>query len=582
MSKKKRKVSKARQKPQARASTRATDLYARGATALRQNAPDSAEHAFRELLQIAPNHTDGLHDLGALLLARRDYNQALELFRAAAANRPGDAHIRNSIGAALLNLGDLDAATSEILEALRIDPTYADAHAKLGSVLHKSNRINEAIYCFNKAIELDPTNARAYNNLGNALRAIEDYRGALECYKKVLDLTPTEYSIYNNMAIALQHLRKYEDAARALVESLKYNPNSFEAYANLSDVLKYQGKFGAAREAIQVALTLSPDNPKLLWNISLIELAQGALSKGWEHYKSGVDAGTRVPTDFGVQHWDGSSLEGNTIVVCAEQGIGDEIFFASCIPDLLPITGRLVINCDARLAPLYRRSFPSAEIYPGRNKTGFQYNGSLPHLDYQVPLGELPLHFRKELNDFPTKPGYLQADPDAISAWRQSLAALGPELKIGINWRTGLRKVSRHSDCTLEDFLPILQTPGFQFINLQYDNCDDELEELYNNHGITIHNFDNIDQFNDIDGVAALISALDLVICPGTAVSRIAGAVGTPTYCLLHNDTWTLLGTGSEPWFPNTQIFMSEVHGVWEKAIRDLANRLQADWSESE
>ena len=575
---KKKPKTKARTKRPVPGAQQSSNLYSKAIKALHQGDTATAERLLRTVLQASPRHAEALHELGVILQARQDNEPALEAFKAAAEIRPDVAHYHNSIGTTLLNMGELEAAATAILEALRLNPEFADAHSKLGSVLMASGNLDEAIFCFRKAISLNPMLARAYNNLGNALREKEDYRGALECYRKVLEIQPDQYAIFNNMAIALGHLERYEDAARSLIESLKYNPDSYEAYANLSDIFKMQGKLQEARQALQIAETLTAEKSRVSWNRSFIEFLLGNLQEGWRLYDYGLTTGARKPVDFGVPTWDGSPLAGKSIAISAEQGLGDELRFASCFPDVLAQAGHCIINCDQRLESLYARSFPTATIFPGRRPETRASWDTLPAIDLQIPAGSLPRYFRNTLDDFPKQPGYLIPDKARVSYWTEQLRSLGKTLKVGLLWRSAHITVERTRTyiSSLSELTPLLEVPGITFINLQYDeNAISEFTQMASDTEFSLHNFDEIDLKNDLDELSALLFSLDLVIGSGSATVSMAGALGVPSWRFTSKGYPGLLGTDYLPFYPTQTPFLQSTSGSWQTEIETMAEKLR-------
>jgi hypothetical protein len=277
--------------------------------------------------------------------------------------------------------------------------------------------------------------------------------------------------------------------------------------------------------------------------------------------------------------WDGGPLQGKTLLVHAEQGIGDEIMFASCFPDLLEQAGHLIIDCDARLAPLFSRSFPGASVHGGAQDEGPAWLDALPRADVQIPAGSLPRYLRPTLEAFPAQAGYLQADPARRELWRQRLAALGPGLKVGISWRGGRDAVQMAKrSVPLTQWGPILHVPGVQFVSLQHGDYDAELGQAREQLGVPIQHWPEIDPLTDMDGFAALIAALDLVIAIDNSTVHLAGALNTPVWCLqpFAPDWRWLLDTEHCHWYPSLTHFRQPRPGQWQAVLDTAGARLAA------
>ena len=224
--------------------------------------------------------------------------------------------------------------------------------------------------------------------------------------------------------------------------------------------------------------------------------------------------------------WDGGGLAGCSVLVYAEQGLGDEIMFASCVPDIIAASKHCVIECSPKLESIFRRSFPAATVYamtPSRNLPASVQEKSI---GLQTAMGSLPRFLRRNYAEFPQHHGYLQADRERVLFWRDRLSRLGPGLKVGISWQGGTLKTRRQvRSLPLPQWLPILRTPAIRFVNLQYTDCSTDLAELEAAAGISISDWQEVR--DDYEHAAALVSALDLVISVCTAVIHLAGALGS-------------------------------------------------------
>jgi len=306
-------------------------------------------------------------------------------------------------------------------------------------------------------------------------------------------------------------------------------------------------------------------------NLGFSQLSCGQLSEGWKNheFRHSLDRKrfSRHP------YWAGESLTGKAILIWGEQGIGDEIIFASLYAEVIAQAARCVIECAPKLVPLFTRSFPAATVVA---KTEPPHPATLNDLDCQCAAGSLAQWLRPNLASFPLTNTFLTPDPARVAHWRMQLTELGPGPKIGFCWRSSLATGERTLHyTTLDQWGPIFSTQGLHFINLQYDECRSELNQAKAQFSMPLHAFTEIDMYNNLDETAALIQALDLVISAPTAVSTIAAALGVDTWVMSYGTTWEAHGTDHTPWFPTLKYFNRTWNHTWDETIELLADQLK-------
>ncbi len=454
------------------------------------------------------------HTLGDVLIGQHRWSEAVAAFDESLALKPDDADVHWSAGNVLATVGRIDEAARHFQEALRLRPGEAKFHCALGSVLLEKRMYKESMPAFRKAIELDPKCASAWCNLGHALDRTGQAAEALLCLGRALALQPDSVPAYDNLGCLLHQQGRLGDAVSCLETAAGIEPRNAIVHNNLANAFKELLRFRDAIAEYGKAIEIQPDFYTAVWNRSLALFLDGQIERAWLEYESGWKAGTRVPQRWFPQPWwDGTALAGRTLLYWGEQGLGDEMIFASMIPDLVSSAAHCVVECEARLVPLFARSFPGAEVVA---RTAPPQPATVaPEL--QIPAGSAGRWLRPALDRFPRHDGYLRADPGRVDHWRQELSALPAGLRIGICWRTGLIAEFRGLHSTeLRFWAPVLAVRGAQFVNLQYDECRPELEQARALFGAVIHEPRNINLKQDIDEVAALISALDLVISVAT------------------------------------------------------------------
>ncbi len=576
---------------------------------------DSAELLYRKIVRLDPAHANALHLLGVLCCQRGDPRIGSDYIRRAIAFDDSAALFHMHLGMAYRAQEQTDDALECFRRAVEIDTSYAEAYFQLGICLEKRGESHLAITAFRNAVQHQPQNGNFHFRLGSALEASAQLTEAIASLKKAVQLRPTEANYHNSLGCALQKLGALSDAIQEYDEAARIRPDFGPYHFNLGNSHREQDRLEQALDHFRMALQLAPDDQEaqinlgvtlkelgrldeaLKWydqllignpgisaahfNRSLVLLQQGNFARGWDEYEWRWDHG-RCTKKSCQRMWDGSNLAGCSIFVLAEQGIGDEIMFASCLPDLLERTPKCIVECDHRLVPLFARSFPTATVVA----KGDERKTPSPALqtDVQIPIGSLPRYSRRCLNDFPNRKSFLLADSDQLAIWHNRLSELGEGLKIGISWRGGKEPdVRRKRSTTLEQWSPILTLPGVHFVNLQYGDCSEELKWSGRQLNVNIHHWADADPLKNLDGLAAQIAALDLVISVDNATVHLAGALGRPVLVLLPfaGDWRWMQERNDTPWYPTVRLMRQPRPGDWTTLFEHLKEFLIRDYGKS-
>jgi tetratricopeptide (TPR) repeat protein len=531
---------------------------------------------YEEAIKLRPEYLPAHLNLGLALEKEDRLEGALTCFYKVLETDPLVPPALGGVANSLKKLGRPAEAIPYLEKAIAADPKLVFAYHHLGGILSQLNRVEDALRCYEQARDVNPDDADTCNNLGNVYATQERFQEAIECYHKAMAQRPQFAEAHNNLGNTLRSLGSIGESMEMFEKALAISPDFFEAHSNLGNALKDQGRFVESIAAYQRAIDLDPSNAGYVWNKALSEVSCGDLANGWLDYEAGFACKQRQPNrPFPQPRWDGSSLTGKTILTWGEQGVGDEIMFASCIPDLVTAADRCVVECDPRLVSLLARSFPDAEVVPRVNPSDGRT--SWPDIDLQVPMGSLPRWLRPNVESFPQKRSYLVPDAARVDYWHKRLAELGPGLKVGVSWRSRLMTANRTKHyVALDQWGPIFQVPGVHFINTQYGECRDELASAEERFGIHIHNFGDLDIKDALDEVAALTAALDLVITISNIMMDMGGALGTQTwlFALKDNLDWLNLGVDYAPWFPGVRFFYRRWDGTWEDAVGQVASEL--------
>lgn len=545
---------------------------------------EAAIVCYRRAIELDPCYSEAHFNLGNGLGERMQYDQAVESYRRALAIRPQFAEALCNLGVLRFKQGQAREAAELCNAALQCKPNYAEAYQNLGTILEALGDKSGSIESYQRATKLNPSYAEAFSNLAHAYQEAGDFAAALHACEQALAANPRLCGGYINKAITLMKLERHDAAEACLRQALELDPNHFDALINLGSVYTYRLQADLALATYEKALAVDPNNALAHWSRGWILLAKGNLEEGWREYEWGIQTGERrIVQRYPQPPWRGEPLAGKTIVVYAEQGVGDEVLFASCLPDLMRTGARCILQCDPRLVTLFRRSFPGLLVHGGARDEDPGWLRTFGQVDYSIPIGSLPVHYRKNIEDFENRPPYLVPDPEQRQRWRERLAALGPGLKVGIGWRSRLNGALRGRYYpNIEHLWPILRVPGVIFVNLQYDQCTQELTRARQETGVQVHMFEDLDLFNDLDGGVALMAALDMVIAPATTNFNLSAACGAPTWLFYAQaiDAWRL-GSAVFPWYQNARLFEQERLWDWDTVAARMASELSKEAQKS-
>lgn len=524
---------------------------------------DTTTSTFARLWQEAEKEAQ----LGNMENARTLLYQALEL-------QPDNVEVLYQLGQLEKKMNHYEEAADNFLTAIHLDPFKTDIYIGLGIVSIKQNRLDDALNYFEQAHKLDPNNPEALCSLGNVYLTQLDFAKAIAIYERTIDLAPDYNVPYNNLGNCYTKIQQYDQALSPLLIANALNPLHIETYINLNFTYYSQGQLGKAYRAVLKALKIAPNNETLHWILSWSLLLFKRFDKAWiayEHRFSG--GGVLEKRDFPFPLWQGENLNGKTIFIAAEQGLGDQIMFASCLPDIIDQAEHCILECHTKLAGLLQSSFNTIHVIGTQQIKETEVLEFLPpKIDFYTRIGSLPLRFREDTLSFTPARAYLKADEIRIKHWKQKLAKLGDGRKIGISWRGGVEQTRNFlRTIPLNEWGPILNTPKCHFINLQYGDCEQDLLDVYNLYGTKIHHWAKA--IEDYQETAALVSALDLVVSVCTSVIHLSGALGQHTWVLVPaSPEWRYLANDeSLPWYQNVMLFRQQQLWEWEPVIGRVA-----------
>jgi tetratricopeptide (TPR) repeat protein len=509
-----------------------------GAIALHQRGQwTDAERIYREILEVAPDHFEATHLLGAALVQRRQLIEAERLLAKALEIKPNNPIVLHNRGVALQELTRFEEALASYDKAIRLKPDFAGAFYNRGNCLQKLRRIEAALASYEKAIALKPDHAEAFNNLGLIYQELKRFDEALASYDKAIMLSPRFAEFLINRALALQELNRLDEALASYDK----------------------------------AISLKPDFADGFRNRALCRLLTSRCKEGWIDYEwrwESKDFPSKRP-DIKLPTWQGEDLLGRHLLVFSEQGLGDAIQFARYLPLLAERKARITFLAPAKLARLLRPSMKPVEIVSTLN--------NVQGIDFQVALMSLPHRFNTDLPSIPNKAPYLKAEPELEVRWKDRIGAHG--FKIGIAWQGNPgAKIDEGRSIPLELFVPLSRLSGVRLISLQKHVGLDQLANLPKD--IEIETLgDDFDSGPDafIDTAAAM-NSLDLIISADTSIVHLAGALARPAWVALrHVPNWRwFLDRQDSPWYPTLRLFRQPQRDDWMSVFAKIERELYA------
>lgn len=527
-------------------------------------------------------------NLGQLLDRLDARTAAVTAFRASTRLQPGHVPSWVDYGAAARLAGLPAASNIALLTALRLDETEPRAWFNIAMLRADQSLDDDAETGFRRAVELDPDYVEAIGNLGNHLRGLRRRDEA----RAVLEDGVARHPLSARLWAGLSAVDFDDDRlSRAKLEARRaavLDPSLVDATANLAQSLHQSGAATPAVRQGARACLLAPGDDRLAFNRATYLLGDGDLAEGWDAYEARL---RRIPEPIRARHpgapWQDGSPPGRDLLVIAEQGLGDELLFATCFPDLDALLAkddldRVTIECDTRLHPLFRRCFPSLDFAPRALRQRLderpQPTPQTDRADCHVHAGSLPRLFRRALSEFPSGAGAFTADPDREAYWRDFLRNHFDGPVYGLTWRSMSRR--DRGDVyypPIESLGPLFDIPGIRFVTLQYDDPEPDLREIETRYGVEIIRPDGLDPMNDLDDIAALLCASDGMVSAYSAALNLAGILGVPAYTATYGYYWPTLGSGALPWYPSVRIEMRLDGESWDGPIQRLAQRLRGD-----
>jgi tetratricopeptide (TPR) repeat protein len=538
---------------------------------------DRAEAVLAGAAKRPQPYPEAISELGAALWQQKRYDEALVAFGRVLQLRPDSGKAFHAVGTAFAGMGDQIQALACFEKALALEPSLIESYVGAALAAFALMDPAGAEKFLLRALDLDPGHVQARLGLGVAKLKRGDVAGAREIFEPLSRSPDTAHAGLIDAGALAMATNQVEEAQELLQAARKLKPDDPAAHVNLGSLAIRQEKYDEAIAHFRRALAVDPANDRAASSLGMALLTTGQFSEGWDHYErrfAAVSSQHFIEAGYAVRegYWKGEDVDGKTVVVWREQGMGDEIHFVRYAVMLARRGAHVVLECSDALSRLFRSLPGNIELIA----SGAEW----PPYDYHSPLLSLPRQFGTALDSIPCDIPYLRPEPLLSARWAARLPRDG-RLRVGLVWGGGEHKgfvdfvnnLNRDRNIALEGLALLLDVPGVQFVSLQKGGAIDELQ-AFSRRG-EILDFES--ELTDFADTAALIGELDLVISVDTSVVHLAGALGKPVWVLSRlGGCWRWLNAGeASPWYPQARIFRQQERGNWAPVVDALAQALR-------
>lgn len=543
-------------------------LYMLGVLYLQRSDVERAIERFDAALALQPNDADCLNDRGIAALARDDNEAAAHFFRRATECAPRDALAHCNLGKALRRLGKHDEALRGFQQALALDNGFFDAALGTADMLEALSRPAEAIAAYQHAATLEHDDARVLLGLGKTLNAVRRHAEAADHFSRLLQREPTNLQALFGIAFATDGLLKFDDAIAWYRHALRIAPDSSTLHNNIAFSLTCLSRYDEADHHLRRALELSPGLANACKLLGMSELRRGNYRQGWAYYEHRklTQSGLRDYGKLDIPEWQGEPVDGKCFLMAREQGAGDQVQFVRYADVLHDLGATVDIWTSDELAPLFARTRGVRHVLT-EPPEGRGY-------DYYCRMMSVPTWLASDA--IPHGVPYLSADQAQIATWRTRLEhAAGSRKKVGLVWAGNPdHYLDVYRSAPLAALEPLASVRDVAWFALQKGAGESQLDGVAHRWPICALG-QLLDSFHT---TAAVIQSLDLVITVDTSVSHLAGALGKPVWVMLPKQAdWRWMMSGeANPWYPSARLFRQQVLGDWSPVVEALRGALEA------
>ncbi|QDC70842.1 tetratricopeptide repeat protein [Candidatus Methylopumilus universalis] len=521
------------------------------------------------------NKDKNLLKANELAIAGR-FLEAVEIYRDLADQDTRDFNVKFLLGLAYLQSDQFHNAIKELQDCLEIKPNLLLANHALGCALFMIEEFEASIKSFDLEIEINPTYADAYSDKAYALNELKRFNESLDMAKIAKQLDPFYADPYNAIAASLNEIDQYDEAMENVLRAIDIDRSKPNYTYTLGNIFLNKGELCNALNSYKTALELNPKYEEASFNKSLIYLRLLDFESGWKLYEYRF---TTYPKEsrnrFITKDFFGKNIDSlERIFIFKEQGIGDQILYASVFNEIDKKENIIYIEINEKLLPVFNRSFKNLKFVTAKNYP------NADSYDSTFGIASLPSFFRKNINSFHIdRDSFLLSDIDKTSKYRHRLLSEAPLNKIcGLSWYSKNEAIGKYKTLDLINFKEILEIPGITFVNLQYNSTVEELELFQSTYKVSIKNFNEVDLFNDIDSLCSLIDACDFIVTISNINAHVAGALGKKTFLLApfsrgrhwywHDNLTKSL------WYPSVEIFSQNETRDWSVPINEIKENI--------
>ena len=495
---------------------------------------------------------------------QKKFDQARDCYQRAAMIRPDMGAAHAALGSLLLEQHQIPQAIGALTRAAQLSPDNSTVFRELGIAHLQLQRFNDSIDACRRALEIDPEDALALCHLGLALRRVGKGEEGDTCLERVVTLPASGPAQIFNRAVALECLERYEEAAEAYKRTIAFDPSAISSHLNVGGAMQRLGRLDEAMRWLDTVLALAPNYPLVHLDRGVVLLTQGNFIEGWKEYDWRWKCPERhpPPREFPQPLWRDQDVSGKTVLLHAEQGIGDAIQFSRYAPMVKARGARVILEVHRELVTLARTIAGVDQV--------IAQDDPIPEFDLHSPLMDLPLIFGTTLRKVPANVPYMSVAADKIAAVeraaRPRMKPQGrPSLRVGLVWAgRPTHPLDRTRSIRLEIFAPLasLSEAGISFLTLQKGPAAAQLQDAPA--GLMLRDYTA--DLHDLSDTAALLENLDLVVCVDTSIAHLAGALNRPAWVLIaHAPDWRWLDRREDsPWYPSLRLFRQQTRGDWE------------------
>ncbi|MBU3574578.1 tetratricopeptide repeat protein [Polynucleobacter sp. UK-Mo-2m-Kol15] len=479
---------------------------------------------------------------------------------------------------ALLYIQSSNFSSAKLLlkQIIKVRPNHSEALRLSAVISAQEGHNNLALEMIEKAILADKRNGIAYSNRGNIQLSLGMLSEAIASYEVAIKQSPSYAEVYSNLGNAYQELGENTKAIDLYKRAISIDSNNPEVFCNLGNAYWKLDMLGDARKSYGRSIELAPSHVNSLHNLAHLDLREFNFSEGWDRHEARwfiTEQDRPIAINSSRPRWDGLPRDGR-LFIWAEQGIGDQILYASMLKNLDQYPQTKIVSVDKKLIPIFQRSFPSIKIV--------DKDIDLPEEDYdeQIPMGSLGQILRSSIESFKSaKFPYLLPKLPQTDGLNLNKPSEG-NIQCGLSWKSGRAKLGVNKSIPILSLAPLLSLKGINFVNLQYGNVGDEVDLARNDLGAHIQIIEDINLYDDIDGLIYILDACNIVLTTSNSTAHFAGALGKETLLLLpcgNSRFWYWHDIdGISLWYPSIRVFKQERYGDWSKPIGELKTYLES------